>query len=287
MKEAYEIVFRSDSKPIWLKTVADALSRLTDATSFNKVIITIAEGISIELIKPIHVVTYACLIHALNSRGYVVSQSLKTNKSVALYLYNDLGLKKYWKGSNHEETNNPDILNLWRVIESEQEFFSERVTEYFKNRYFHGKDLSTVKLSLLEAFYNISDHACASGNAYCQMRYDKVTMKLDIAVADLGIGLVNTVKRFDSSITDDLEALRRAIEDDFTISSTTHNKGKGLSNILSSCSVARIISGNGMLIYNNIVKTFRLDFEFPGTLIYYEIDLSNLEDEDYCEEFNF
>ena len=174
------------------------------------------------------------------------------------------------------------------MVESEQEFFSDRVTTYFRNLYFQGKDLSAVKLSLLETFYNISDHADANGNAYCQMKYDKTTKILDVAVADFGVGLVNTVKDFDSTIQSDVDALKRAIEEDFTISSTTHNKGKGLSNILSSSSIASIISGQGLLVSSNKdVRTFSLDFKFPGTLVYYEIDLSNLDDEDFCEEFSF
>lgn len=287
MMAEYEIMFHSENKSDWLRTVTGSLSKYTHAKGEEKVVISVADGFSPTEIKPLHVVTYACLIHELGNRGYYVCQGMNSNIDVSSYLYNDLGLKKYWKGSNHEETSNPDILNLWRVIESEQEFFSDRVTGYFKNKYFQGKDLSSVKLSLLEAFYNISDHANAKGNAYCQMRYYKEEMKLDIAVVDLGIGLVNTVKAFDPSITNDQDALLRAIDEDFTISSTTHNKGKGLSNILSSSSIARIISGQGMLIYNKNIKTFGLDFEFPGTLVYYEIDLSNLEDEDFCEEFSF
>lgn len=288
MKGVHEIWFHNVKNADWLRTVAKALESFSHSMKGEKIVINIDDGFSPDEIKPLHVVTYACLIHELTKRGYFVNQGLSTNHNVASYLYNDLGLKKYWKGSNHEETSNPDILNLWRVIETEQEFFSERVTSYFRNMYFQGKDLSAVKLSLLETFYNIFDHAAADGNAYCQMRYDKEAKKLDVAVADFGIGLVNTVKTFDPTITDDQKALFRAIEEDFTISSTTHNKGKGLSNILSSSSIARIVSGHGMLHCDKgIKKTYGLDFEFPGTLVYYEIDLSNLEDEDYCEEFSF
>lgn len=72
---------------------------------------------------------------------------------------------------------------------------------------FRNKDLSDVQSSIVEAFYNIFDHANAKGNAYIQIMYSKLREEIIIAIVDLGRGLVNTVKEFDKSIIDDCEAM--------------------------------------------------------------------------------
>ena len=66
--------FPSVNKSDWLRTVAGALNAFSCAGYGEKVIIRIAEGFSSDEIKPLHVVTYACLIHELGARGYHVSQ---------------------------------------------------------------------------------------------------------------------------------------------------------------------------------------------------------------------
>lgn len=167
---------------------------------------------------------------------------------MASFICDELGLKYYWKGSNHIESIDTSILNLWRVVREEADLYTKRVAEYFENNYFRNKDLSSVSISMVEAFYNISDHAQAGENAFSLIMYNRQRNELKVAISDWGKGIVRTVREFDKSINSDKEALERAIQDDFTISSTTHNKGKGLSNILSCSDVVRIFSGNALLL---------------------------------------
>ena len=275
-------------KTIWLKQIVQIVDEAKNYSKGETIVLDFSQSIQKANLLPIHIVTYACLIHYLKiEKGCVVSQG-QSNKEVADFICDELGLKYYWKGSNHIESTDTSILNLWRVVREEADLYTKRVEEYFKNHYFRNKDLSTVSISMVEAFYNISDHAKAGENAFSLIMYNHQRKELKVAISDWGKGIAGTVREFDTSIKSDKEALERAIQDDFTISSTTHNKGKGLSNILSCSDVVRIFSGKALLLKNSEqLKIFEIEFYYPGTLIYFDKDLNKLEDIDYLDDFNW
>ncbi len=280
------ILFKNINKGEWLQTLTEGIKNSEAIDVTEQVVLDFSLDVKKDLLTPFHIVTYACLIQYLIDKGYSVRQG-QTNSDVAAYIYSDLGLCKYWKGSNHEEVGGEEILNLWRIVETEKDLFSKRVENYFRNTYFRGKDTSAISLSLVEAFYNVFDHADAGNNAFSQVMYDDSKKLLQVAVSDFGRGIAGTVRAFDSSIKTDTEALERAIRDDFTIFSTTHNKGKGLDIILSCAETARIFSGNALLIKTlGGKRCIETSFAYPGTLIYFDIDLSQLEDLEILDEFN-
>ena len=281
------ILFDNTDKKVWLHKIVDVANYLREQNKDKVVILDFATSIKRENILPIHIVTYACLIQCLKEHGFDVQQG-KTNVEVADYIYHELGLKYYWRGTNHIEAADTSILNLWRVVIGEAESYSRRVEDYFKNNYFKNKDLSAVYISMVEAFYNISDHAEAGENAFSLIMYNHERKELKVAISDWGKGIVGTVRDFDASIKSDTEALERAIQDDFTISSTTHNKGKGLENILSSSDTVRIFSGNALLVKTGNQKRFYdVETYYPGTLIYFDKNLNDLEDIDILDDFNW
>ena len=282
------IRFDNIDKTIWLKKIVQIVDDAKNYSKGKTIVLDFSQSIQKDNLSPIHIVTYACLIHYLKFvRGCEVTQG-QSNKDVANFIYDELGLKYYYKGTNHIESTDTSILNLWRVIREEADLYTKRVAEYFENNYFRNKDLSSVSISMVEAFYNISDHAQAGENAFSLIMYNHQRNELKVAISDWGKGIVGTVREFDKSINSDKEALERAIQDDFTISSTTHNKGKGLSNILSCSDVVRIFSGNALLLKNSDqLKIFEVGFYYPGTLIYFDKDLDKLEDIDYLDDFNW
>ena len=282
------IQFDNIDKTIWLKKIIQIVAESKNYSEGKSIVLDFSRSIEKENLLPIHIVTYACLIHYLKFvRRCEVTQG-QSNKDVANFIYDELGLKYYYKGTNHIESTDTSILNLWRVIREEADLYTNRVEDYFKNNYFRNKDLSTISISMVEAFYNISDHAKAGENAFSLIMYNHKRKELKVAISDWGKGIVGTVREFDKSIKSDTEALERAIQDDFTISSTTHNKGKGLSNILSCSDVVRIFSGNALLLKtSDQLKIFEVGFYYPGTLIYFDKDLNKLEDVDYLDDFNW
>lgn len=73
-----------------------------------------------------------------------------------------------------------------------------------------------------------------------------------------------------------------------TVKSTKHNKGLGLGNIMSSVEAARIFSSYGLYVkINSEEKLLSTTFSFPGTLIYFDLDLSDLDNEEILETFNW
>lgn len=62
----------------------------------------------------------------------------------------------------------------------------------------------------------------------------------------------------------------------------------GLSNILSGSDTARIFSGKGLVVKTGEgVKVVATTFGFPGTLIYFEVDLSKTEEEEIINDFEW
>jgi anti-sigma regulatory factor (Ser/Thr protein kinase) len=156
------------------------------------------------------------------------------------------------------------------------------VGEYLKQNFFKNKDLTVVKESLVEIFYNIFDHANANGNAFSFIQYHHEKEKLNVAVCDFGIGIAKSIRNYFPEITNDGDAIAKAIEDNVTVQSQPHNRGIGLGNIINAISendALRIFSNQGMLYATGEhKKTFSSAYNFAGTLIYYEMSLSHFPD---------
>ena len=69
---------------------------------------------------------------------------------------------------------------------------------------------------------------------------------------------------------------------------TDRNKGMGLGIIIAPAKEARIFSHNGLVYkHDDIIEGFDCEMSFPVTLIYYEIDLSQMDEEEIIDEFDF
>ncbi|WP_028896516.1 hypothetical protein [Prevotella sp. HUN102] len=281
------IEFDTTDRAQWLKLIVESHLKYNTSGNKRKVYISFNNSVVKSKLTPMHLVTLACLIQHLTDKGWQ-AHLYYNNHSVDNYIYNDLNFSAYWKGGQqHVEAQESDnVFNLWRIIDSEKDSYAINIEKYFKNTYFRDKDLSAVHLSLVEAFYNVFDHASANNNAFSLIMYDKENKTLRAAIADFGIGITKSVRNFDATIVKDTDALLKAIENNFTVGSTDRNKGKGLDNILSCADTARIYSGNALLYANEESrKAYETDACFPGTLVYFEVDLSKMEEEEILEEF--
>ena len=70
------------------------------------------------------------------------------------------------------DSESDNIFNLWRIVENQKDAYAIEVEQYFKKNFFRGKDLSIISLSIVEAFYNVFDHADANGNAFSFIKYE-------------------------------------------------------------------------------------------------------------------
>lgn len=284
-----EIKFNSAGKYEWLKQVCEIHSAYALPMPNSDIVLDFSSDITSSQLEPLHLVTLACLIEYLFSRGHKVYMS-RRHKELHNYIFNDLNFSAYWSGGkNHVNAKvSGDIFNLWRIVETEKDLYAKNVEIYLNNTYFADKDLSAINVSLVEAFYNVFDHAKAKNNAFSLLKYDKEKNKLLVAIADFGIGIARSVRNFKRDIESDMDAICWAIQDHSTVKSTEHNKGLGMGNILASASSARIFSGNGLVVINaGQHKTYEINFKFPGTIIYLDVDLSTFEDMEILESFNW
>ena len=247
-------------------------------------------NIGVNDITPEHVVTLACLVEFFYRKRVVVALDRETE--CGEYFFTDLYLREYWANrQDYFPARNDLILNLWHIKEEQIESHARRITDYLKSGTLRKKDLSAVTNSLHEAYYNISDHAKSEGNAFSMISFNKKTEVLNVAVCDFGIGVAQSVKNFDPTITDDKIALKKASEANFTVRSAQHNAGMGLYNIRCVCTEEDdlwIISNNAALrLTNNNERATDLDFEFGGCLLTYSVSLSHFIDEETLDDFNW
>lgn len=285
------INFKSSDKMEWLATISSICYVYGKISEQFEIALNFDNSITPHNLEPMHLVTLACAIHYLDSRGHRVVMG-EADDGLVRYLFEDLDFSAYWvRGRNHVEAHSSkNIFNLWRIIESEKDLYAKNVEEYFKRNYFQNKDLSAVSISLVEAFYNVFDHAHAAGNAFSLLKYDEKSKVLAFAISDFGIGIPSSVRLFDYQYLSrsDEDAIKWALEDHASVHSSVRNKGFGMSNILSSAMEAHVISGNGVVVKtDNDIHTQKINFSFPGTLIFQEIDLTTFEDEVILDSFNW
>jgi anti-sigma regulatory factor (Ser/Thr protein kinase) len=285
----HEIVFDTLDRGQWIKTISDTVSKLKLGAG-DDLIIVLSSTIDVSKLEAVHLVVLACFIEHYNSAGVRVLQDNKENKQATDFLFNTLQMRKYWTGKdNYAEAQDDTVLNLWRIQSEGKEAHSQRVHDFLKRGFFKSKDFSAVKNSLDEAYYNVFDHAEAAGNAFSFIKYDEQEQKLYVAVCDFGMGIAAKVRGHFPEISTDKEAIEKAMKDKFTTQSQSHNLGMGLGNIRNACTdndAMRIISNTGFLYANKEqISSMAMDFDFIGTLIYYELSLSHFEDEEIIANF--
>ena len=269
--------FNTTNKDLWLSRIMEYRNCIQD-DGCGTVVFTFP-NIEVKNLKPVHIVSLACLIEHISRFNVEIKVDRKT--SVGDYLFKTLKFKEYWAGGqDYSSVSDENILNLWRLKEAQMDFYGAEVTKYLKAKFNSDKDLSAVKLSITEAFYNVCDHADANGNAFSFILFEPDKQILHIAVCDFGIGIGNSVRTVLPYVNDE-EALRKAIEPRFTVRSKKHNSGMGLDSIRGSSTEDQsmlILSNEAFLMTKGeSIRTQKMDFEFKGTLVYYKINLNHYE----------
>ncbi len=270
-----------------MRIIADAKYDV-EIRSTDDVILDVKCIKRIDELQAVHLVTFACLIEDLTTRCRSIT--LRTDTKVTKFFTETLGLAQYFKQrENFVESETETIFNLWRVNDTEKESRSYQIAQYLEKHFFKNKDLSAVQLSLVEAYYNIFDHAEAGGNAWSYMVFNKEEQKLYVAICDFGIGIAKKVRDYVPEIENDADAIEKAMEERFTTKSKEHNGGRGLDSIRYACTeddVLRILSHSGALfVKREMMRKSARNYSFPGTLIYYELSLNHFEDKEFMDTF--
>ncbi len=155
-------------------------------------------------------------------------------------------------------------------------------------------ELAEFKTCLSEVFNNIADHTALDVGSVFAQWYPQEE-KLEIAIADFGIGIPETVRRVEPNHSD-AAAILRAFDDGFSSQSTPQNRGAGLyyllQNVLDHLGGSLTIrSQGGAVTYTksgNLLRSVPYEGQgfCPGTMIEIVIKTDQMafdtaEDEDF------
>lgn len=274
-----DITFQSIDRGEWLTEICKSVSL---AVKENDIVrISIDNTINKDELEPIHCVTLANLIEYF----YQKKCAFELNGSQEMIEHlNSLHFNEYWTNHiNHVDSEEKRYFNLWRIAEGQCDLFSKQIEKYLNDSQFKGRDLSQISCNLQEAFYNVFDHAKAGGNAFSFIKYDGEKL-LSVAVSDFGIGIPESLRTINPDYSDQ-EALEESVKEMVTAGTTDHNRGCGLFNIITSSKRFRLFSKSALLYFDGFsTRTYHSVFSFPGTLLYFELDLTETEE---CEVIDF
>ena len=191
-------------KRLWLYAVSQTIKDVSKGY-YDEVVLDLEAIEDISGFEAFHFATLGCLIEYL-SNIYPVKKVSLIPKDIPVnqLLLDTLPFGRYWiDRENYAEAKDEKLLNLWRVVDNEKEIHTQRVHDYLKSTFFQNKDLSAVKNSLNEVYYNIFDHAEAHGNAFSFIKYDESEQKLYVAVCDFGMGIGTKVRSYVPEIPTD------------------------------------------------------------------------------------
>ena len=284
-----KVYFTDKRRLYWVREISKWVDRIPLNTSNEKkeLQIFLDSNITKNDFSPFHIVLLSCFISFIESKGYDVNCYISDN-NLHSFISNNLFLDRYIneKSTTYIKETEDNNLNLWKIVDNRAKEYSIRLTEYLQRNYFKNLDLSGVQNTLDEIYANVADHAKANGIAFSYINYNPTDRRIKFAVCDFGLGIPTTLRSAYPTISDDSQALKNSTDIGITSKSNSHNRGFGLDNVLSNL----MDDGNLCIISNKAIllckgnkinmKTYPLDFEFKGTLIYFEIPVDSFEVEE-------
>lgn len=288
LPENVEFRFSNDGLGVWFNHISDFCNQIKEGLQNKDVTILLPDNLNPLNLKPVHLVTLACLIASLSKTNYN-SGRLRGPMEIINYLKDKIHFPEYFNAAVfHVKSEINYDLNLWKVSAEHSPMYSQKVAEYLRNKYFKNKDLSGLKVVLDELYANISDHSKSNGIAYSYIKYDEAEEKVNIAFCDFGVGIKASLASNNINVSENV--IEYATRKGVSAKTNTHNRGFGLDTVVTSIfdtgNPIRIVSGNELFIsygdYQNF-RTWHLNFEFPGTLIYFDLPIKSFEDLEYVE----
>ncbi|MBQ7942348.1 MAG: hypothetical protein IJ328_08100 [Muribaculaceae bacterium] len=275
------------NRSYWIKSINSIHQQVMHISNIDEVHIILHDNIYPDDFEPWHIVSLACTLDLVHKIAH--KMQLFANQKTIEFLDKDLHLQMYFYEQSHINAKSRNILNLWQIKSDETLFYSNELSRYLKQEYFSGRDISMLKIMLDELYANVADHSKAEGIAYSYINYNEKKRIISVAFCDFGIGIPTSLKQANLHPENSRFYIEHATKCGVSARTNIHNAGFGLATVLDcmqgSNHYLRIISNNEMFYHLNnnneiVEKTFPLNFNFAGTLIYYNIDISQFENEE-------
>lgn len=163
----------------------------------------------------------------------------------------------------------------------QQSFFNLLKAGLLKNRglvNLSDKVLKEVSMSIIELFSNAVSHSDSACGMFCAGQFFPKYQKLDITIADIGVGIHHNVEKHLKSNIDQDEAIKWAMQ---RLNSTREDiGGLGLHLLKELITLTKgkleIVSNRGYYyIINGKEGMELLDFNFPGTVVNIEFKIDD------------
>lgn len=240
--------------------------------------------------RDVLIITQFIMYCLIRKRGNFLR--IKCNNNAIEKYISDIGLlnfcdKNRKDSSTIEFITSRTAMPIRRVTRETMDEYINSAVRYFQEKC-PTKELTMLNQSFAELINNVYDHAQSEIDAYvfCQYYPQKETIR--IAVADLGIGISESVSRYHKkkglAKLSEIESVKWAIKERATTQSMPRNKGLGLSNIFtfveSNSSEISLYTGNVLLLGNTFGKRIYKNGinPFLGTVVEVELIISNLPD---------
>ena len=281
-----DYTFTTYKRGNWISDIVNLRNLLNK--SITQLHICLENKITRKVFEPYHFVTLSCLI------GYAKSLGIKTwllckDNELQNFIFEDARIREYITNSIPQVFHSPENnhFNLWKIDNVYYTNYCIALNKFFENTYFNGKDLSGLNNCITELIQNVIDHSGCDNNSFFCISYEEQKQNINLAICDFGMGIAKSLTQF----SDDEQALKMCLKRGISANTQKHNQGLGMDNIISTMAqydAMRIISNRAMLFKSAKDElTFRLDFEFVGTLIYMSININSFEDIEILEQLTF
>lgn len=200
-----------------------------------------------------------------------IEKILRKNRFLAAYGYDPM------------EDANRTTLPFRRIQLSEQGLFAE-----YLERHMNGKGIPRMteglgkvfRQSIFEVFQNAVIHSASPLGAFVCGQFYPLHQRLDLTIADAGVGIRTNVRRYLGKAVSSTDAIRWALQAGNTTKTGSQPGGVGLKFLHDFVALNKgkiqIASRHGFYEYLNGEETFtKLEADFPGTAVNLEINTSD------------
>lgn len=249
----------------------------------------------LEFIEPSGVVSLYNCMYFLIQNNCRISLREPANKNRLTYLIDTGFFSSLESPDGKAESNRPTMTAIQTILTSKYTSWTKFQLIPWLERQTGISSVSFADLesAISEVFNNVGDHANCNGVAAGFAQYYPNKKETIIVIGDMGIGILQSVRKFDSNIGSYTKAMEWASVMNNTSKSTPQNEGVGLAHIQHAVNslngVLDIVSGDARLKFSEGKKTIsKEEYSYPGTFIQitlYNDSIPIIEDEE--EDFEW
>jgi len=272
----------------WLRFIVN--NRNSDRSNAGRLFIFDFRQIS--FLFPYHLTSLACLIEEYRLSGARIRILYREGTDSGNFIkYSKFD--QYWTSNSNRnyclKARLTNTMPIWKHKVENIDAFAGVIQNFYAAHSLKEKDLTPLRLTVVEALNNITDHSESKVSGFIATQFYKQKSELCISICDFGKGIPNKVNEFIGDVKgrlDDSQALQKALELGFSTKSNPHNRGFGLDIILTivKANKGEITIVSNRAFYSKQIQSVNvkseldnLAFSFPGTYLVIKLNTSHFQ----------